>query len=134
MVINYGDKTTRSEFNAMKLDSVYVNLLTTAQTEAEGDTLYNRWLSFHKKLAKRVKEENFNWGKKDSSVIIWDRVYCDREGNIQYYIYNVLDATVTEERKIAFGKLIQSLDPPLKYNVSREAKYAQCGSYRHYVY
>ena len=134
IVVNYGDKKARAEFDALELDSVYINLLTTVQTEEEGDTLYNRWLSFHKSLANRVKEEKFDWEKKDSLVIIWDRVYCDPDGNIEYYIYNVLDTSVTEERKIAFGKLIKSLDPPLKYNVSKEIKYAKCGSYRHYVY
>lgn len=134
LVINYGDITTRAEFDAMELDSVYVSLLTTAKTEEEGDTLYSRWLSFHKNLAKRVEEEKFDWGKKDSSVIIWDRVYCSPNGKIEYYIYNIIDTTVTEERKIAFGKLVESFDPPLKYNVIRETKYAQCGSYRYYVY
>lgn len=107
IVINYGDKTARAEFDAMELDSVYVNLLTTAQTAEEGDTLYNRWLSFHKNLADRVKEEKFEWGKKDSFVIIWDRVYCNPDGKIEYYIYNIIDTTITEERKIAFGKLIE---------------------------
>jgi hypothetical protein len=134
IVVNYGNKIARAEFEALELDSVYVNLLTTAQTEEEGDTLYKRWLSFHKDLAKRVKEEKFDWGKKDSSVIIWDRVYCDPDGKIEYYVYNIIDTIVTEECKVAFGQLVKSFDPPLKYNVSRESKYAQCGSYRYYVY
>lgn len=134
VVVNYGDATAHAKFNTLELDSVYVNLLSTIQNEKDGDTLYNRWLSFHKNLAQRVKDKNFNWGKKDSSVIIWDRVYCNPDGKIEYYIYNVIDTTVTEERKMAYGELIKSLDPPLKYNVSRETQYAQCGSYRHYVY
>jgi len=55
VVVNYGNKIARAEFVALELDSVYVNLLTTAQTEEEGDTLYIRWLSFHKNLASRVR-------------------------------------------------------------------------------
>ena len=134
VVIDFNQQENRESFAKMNLDSVYINLLGSEINEAEGDTFYVRWLAFNKQLADLVKSNNFDWGIEDSSVIIWNRVYCDGNGNIEYYLYNISDTTVLVERKIAFGEFIKTQLPYLKYNVQKDEKYAQCGSYRHYIY
>lgn len=134
IVIDFSQQENRESFAKMNLDSVYINLLGSESNEAEGDTLYIRWLAFNKHLAELVESNKFEWGIEDSSVVIWNRVYCDGNGNIEYYLYNITDTTVLEERIIAFGEFMKIQLPYLKYDVQRDEKYAQCGSYRHYVY
>ncbi|MEN8116760.1 MAG: hypothetical protein ABFS16_07255 [Bacteroidota bacterium] len=134
VVIDFSTKEARDEFSKLELDSLYINLLNTVTNEQEGDTLYQRWLDFNSQLADTVKANNFNWGTKDSSVIIWNRVYCAENGKIEYYLYNIVDSTISQDQKVAYGAFIKTKLPLLKYNVQREYKYAQCGSWRHYTY
>lgn len=134
LVFNFGTQEGRDIFNQLDNDSLYTNLIGTEKDEAEADTLYQRWLGFNKELAKTVKSNNFNWNTKDSAVILWNRVYCNGKGEIEYYLYMIRNENVSEETAKAYGDFIKTQLPNLKYDVQREYKYAQCGSFRHYVY
>lgn len=133
-VFNFGTQEGRDVFNSLDNDSLYTNLIGTEKDKAEADTLYQRWLGFNKELATRVKSNDFNWGTKDSAVILWNRVYCNGDGEIEYYLYMVRNENVSEETAQAFGEFVKTQLPDLKYTVQRDYKYAQCGSFRHYVY
>ena len=40
-VLNFSDKNIRDSFNIDKLDSAYINLLSTVENEQHGDSLFN---------------------------------------------------------------------------------------------
>ena len=134
LVFNFETQEGRDIFNSLDNDSVYTNLIGTEKDKAEADTLYQRWLRFNRELAQTVKANNFEWGTKDSAVILWNRIYCNGDGEVEYYLYMVRDTSVSEKTTHAFGELVKTQLPNLRYNVQREYKYAQCGSFRHYVY
>ncbi len=134
VVFDLSEREIRMNFDFEKYDSVYTNLLSTVTNDAEGDSLFNLWVDFNNELANIIKDNHFDWGSADSSVILWNRVYCSPEGNIEYYLYNVIDSTVSAEQKAAYGDFIQDILPDLKYPLARNYKYAQCGSKRHYTF
>ncbi len=138
VVFDLSDRDTRMNFDFEKYDTVYTNLLNTATNDAEGDSLFNLWVEYRKKLESVIKENHFDWETTDSSIILWDRVYCTSKGEVEYYLYYVLDTafqnTISEERRFAYGDFIKEQLPQLKYPLTRDYKYAQCGTIRYHIY
>nr|WP_321356729.1 hypothetical protein [uncultured Draconibacterium sp.] len=137
-VYNLSEKEIRMAFDFEKLDTVYTNLLSTATNDAESDSLFNIWLGYRKQVENLIKDNHFDWGTTDSSIVLWDRVYCTPEGEVEYYLYYVLDTTfqntIPAERTAAYGDFIKEQLPRLKYPLTREYKYAQCGTKRYHNY
>jgi len=131
VVIDFSTKESREQFQSLNLDSIYTNLLGTEKNEAEGDSLYQSWLGFNEELAQMVRDNHFDWGTTDSSVVLWNRVYCQPDGTIDYYLYFIRDSLVNELSKQRYGEFIQQNISAIKYPVIRNFKYAQCGSFRH---
>ena len=133
-VIDFSKRETREAILASDLDSVYTNLLGTEKDEAEADSLYNDWMRFNAELADLIRDKKFDWGSEDSSIILWNRVYCDGGGKINYYLYFIRDSLVNETAKERYGAFIEENIASIKYPVKRDFKYFQCGSYRHKNY
>ena len=134
VIIDYSTKEAREEFQTMKLDSTYTNLLGSEKSEAEADSLYQSWMDFNKELAQLIRDNNFDWETQDSSIILWNRVYCQNDGTIDYYLYYIRDSIVNEKVAEKYGEFIGQHISEMKYPVNRDFKYAQCGSYRHKNY
>ena len=133
-VIDYSGKEAREAFVALNLDSIYTNLLGSEETEEEADSLYQDWLKFNEELASMIRDKNFDWGTEDSSIVLWNRVYCDGDGKINYYLYYIRDSLANNAAKDRYATFIKENISTLKYPVKRDFKYAQCGSYRHKNY
>lgn len=133
-VIDFSERETREAILASDLDSVYTNLLGTEKDETEADSLYNDWMRFNAELADMIRDEKFDWGTEDSSIILWNRVYCDGDGKINYYLYFIRDSLVNKTAKERYGAFIEENIAAIKYPVKRDFKYFQCGSYRHKNY
>ena len=134
VIVDYSVKETRDQFELLKLDSVYTNLLGTEKDEAEADSLYRSWLNFNRELAKMVRGKQFDWETADSTVILWNRVYCQPGGAIDYYFYYITDSVINQQVGKEYGEFIGKHISGLKYPVVRNFKYSQCGSYRHKNY
>jgi len=134
VIIDYASKQSYEYFQSLHLDSAYTNLLGSEKSEAEADSLYEAWYAFNKELAQMIREEHFDWETQDSSVILWNRVYCQGDGTIDYYLYYIRDSLINEKVGKKYGEFIGQHISNLKYPVNRDFIYAQCGSYRHKNY
>lgn len=134
VIIDYSTREARDQFQTLNLDSIYTNLLGSEKNEAEADSLYQSWLAFNNELAQMIRDKHFDWGTSDSSVILWNRVYCHGDGTIDYYLYFIRDSLVNKQVGENYAEFIRQNISNLKYPVIREFKYAQCGSFRHKNY
>jgi len=132
IVFDLSDREIRMNFDFEKYDTVYTNLLSTVTNEAEGDSMFNLWVGYREKLENVIRENHFDWGTYDSTLIFWDRVYCTPKGEVEYYLFYVLDTAhqsiIPEERRAAYSDFIQEQLPGLNYPLTRDYKFYQCGT------
>ena len=134
-VVSFDNKMAFKEFKKLNLDSLYSNLLDPRKvTKEERQVVIKSWSKFHEKISEYTKKENFKWEVLDSTVKISNKIYFDKNGNVQYYYFKILNPNVTSEKRIEYEKLLLKFSVNEKIDLQRENKFAQCGNikYRNY--
>ncbi|OZV68175.1 hypothetical protein [Winogradskyella aurantia] len=127
-VVNFDNKLAFNEFSKLNLDDKCVNLLDPTNTsEAERKSVINSWSNFHKNVTRFLKEEKFDWEVADSTISIYNRIYFDKNGNINYYVFNINNPSITEEKKAEFENVLLKFSKDVQLDLQRNQAFSQCG-------
>ena len=135
VVVSFENKIAFNEMKKLNLDSIYPNLLNPRNvTESEYKSVTKSWSEFHQKMSKYIKEEEFTWEVQDSTIKISNRIYFDKNGNVEYYSFRIQNSNVTSEKRLEYEKLLLKFSEKEKVDLQRDNKFAQCGNikYRNY--
>lgn len=75
-----------------------------------------------------LKENNFVFNEPTSG---WHRIYFDKSGKIDYYLYLFKDDQLSDEQKAVFAQLINEFIKDYSFPLSADVNFAQCGSVRY---
>ncbi|MFT7251234.1 MAG: hypothetical protein ACI9FW_000961 [Flavobacterium sp.] len=119
----------------MNLDSTYTALLDRKNvSKSEYKIVVESWYEFHKKVAQFIKEENFKWEVPDSTITILNRIYFDKSGTIDYYLFRIRKLSVSAEKRTEYQKVLQKFSKEVTLDLKRTEKYAQCGKIKYLNY
>ncbi|WP_224484728.1 hypothetical protein [Robertkochia aurantiaca] len=130
-VVNFDNKKELAAYTQMNLDSTHPNLLNPQISRSEYDTVVQSWKGLHHDLEQYLSQNDFNWGVKDSTITIVQKIYFNPEGKINTYFFRVINNEVTEEKKEELAHLIASFAQNHSIGIKREEPFAQCGKTRY---
>lgn len=119
----------------LNLDSVYPNLLDPRISKrADFDRVFELWTSFHQRVNKYIKEQNFKWEVKDSFISVTNKLYFDKTGKVDYYFYRIDNPGVSEEKKKEYEKVLESFVKNVQIDLAMDNKFGQCGKIKYLNY
>lgn len=135
IVVNSQNELKYSKIKKLELDKHYHNLLSpNNRAKKEYTEVAKTWGDFHRQIGKIVKENNFTWNVKDSSITVLNRIYFTKNGEVDYYTFRVLNKNVSNAKKAEYEKLLAGNISKVKINLKRDKQYAQCGKVRYQNY
>lgn len=134
-IVSGNNEMAYNEIKKLNLDSTYTNLLDPRNvSESEYKIIAKSWSEFHKKVSQFIKEENFKWEVPDSTITIFNRIYFDKNGTIDYHTFRIKNPSVSDEKQAEYEKLLQKLSKEVKLDLKRSEQYAQCGKTKYLNY
>jgi hypothetical protein len=134
-IVNGINEIAYNKIKKMNLDSTYTDLLDRRNvSESEYKIVVESWYEFHKKVSQFIKKENFKWEVPDSTITILNRIYFDKSGTIDYYLFRIRNASVSAEKQTEYQKVLQKFSEEVTLNLKRVEKYAQCGKIKYLNY
>jgi len=134
-IVSGNNEMAYNEIKKMNLDSTYTNLLDPRNvSESEYKIVAESWSEFHKKVSKFIKEENFKWEVPDSTITIFNRIYFDKNGTIDYYTFKIKNPSVSAEKRAEYEKVLQKFSKEVKLDLKRSEQYALCGKTKYLNY
>ena len=134
-VVSGTNEIAYNEIKKMNLDSTYTNLLNPRNvSESEYKIVAESWSEFHKNVSKFIEQEKFEWEVPDSTITILNRIYFDKNGNIDYYTFKIKNPSVSPEKIAEYEKALQKFSKEVKLDLKRNEKYAQCGKIKYINY
>ncbi|MGG6232288.1 hypothetical protein [Tenacibaculum sp. SDUM215027] len=132
VVVNLQNEVAINEIKKLDLDTKYKNLLNPEfTTDEEYKEVTKSWGDFHKQVGKVLKENDFDWGVKDSSVKILNKIYFNKDGEVNYMMFKVMNENVTSSKKREYEQLLTENITKLKIDLTRKEKFAQCGNVKY---
>jgi len=127
-VVHVKDKKAYAEIKKKNLDSIYTALLDPDNTrDTEYEQVITAWSTFHKKLSSYIKEADFKWEVPDSVITIYNKIYFDKDGKVEYYLFKIGNPSISEKKRIEFNALLQKFSKEVSMDIKRSQGYAQCG-------
>ena len=124
-----------SEIEKLQLDEKYNNLLNPQfSTEEEYKEVRKSWFSFHTQIAEIVKENNFKWEVQDSAIMVLNKIYFNKNGEVDYYVFRVLNESVPNEKKELYEKILTDNVSKIEINLKRNKQFSQCGKVKYQNY
>ncbi|MCA0131712.1 hypothetical protein [Winogradskyella alexanderae] len=134
-IINFDDKLAFADFSKLNLDEKCVNLLDPRNTsKTERERVIKSWSNFHKKINKFMKEEGFSWEVPDSTISIYNRIYFDKNGTVNYYVFNINNPSISELKKAEFKNVLSKFSKEVHIELQRAGQFAQCGKTKYLNY
>ena len=134
-VVNFDNTQALNAFTALNLDHTYTNLLDPRNVAPEEyQAITASWAAFHKKVDKYLKATDFKWNVPDSTISIVNRIYFDKNGAIEYYMFRVINPSVPAEKRAEFEAVLQEFSKEVQLDLSRDEQFAQCGKTKYVNY
>ena len=134
-VFGIHDKIKFEEFKKLNLDDSHVNLLNPKfSTKQEYTTIINSWRAFHQKVNTILSDNNFTWEIPDSTITVFNKIYFSKNGDVNYFLVNIINEKVTDSTKNIYIKLLENNLDKLNIDVVRENQFAQCGKVKYKNY
>jgi hypothetical protein len=119
----------------VNLDSTYTDLLDGRKvSESEYKIVVETWYEFHKKVSQFIKEENFKGEVPDSTITIRNRIYFDKSGTVDYYLFRIRTPSGSIEKRTEYEKLLQKFSKEVTLHLKRTEKYTPCGKIKYLNY
>ena len=131
--LSYGQKamifneTKQNNIRTSYLDSIYASgihadtsLAVFKNNQGEYIVAYQRLL---KDLGKYLKANNFVWDKATKG---FKRIYFDKSGKIDYFLYSFRPDQLTIEQEKRFGELLSKYIEDHSFSLTAPVKFAQC--------
>ena len=126
-VFNFGNEQELAAYNKLNLDKNHPNLLNPQISKREYNKVLNSCTNLHQRIGKYLSKNKFDWGVKENSITLVQKIYFNSEGKIENYFFKVLDENVTEGKKEQFANLVLNFAEKNKIQFESNGKFAQCG-------
>jgi len=110
------------------LDSVYEsavhvdNTKAVFKTEKEQDSLIKEYTVFLRGFGEFLDKHEFKWGQPTK---LWNRIYFNADGTVEYYLYSFHTA-ISVEREKQFQELLRTYLASHKIGITGPRSFAQC--------
>lgn len=129
------DKVAFEKFKKLGLDETHQNLLNpNFSTKEQYIQVIDSWRSFHEKVNEILQSNKFSWGVAKLSVTVVNKIYFDKNGNVNHFLVNITDPDVSDKVKEHYRKLLADNLDKLSINLKREEQFAQCGKVKYQNY
>ena len=109
------------------LDKTYMSALnsdtTLAAFNGREQEFIQGYTSLLKDLGKFLKANDFNWEK---TTRCFNRIYIDKSGKIDYFLYHFKEGELTPEKQAQFAKLLTEFIKTYKFPLTNTVPFAQC--------
>lgn len=120
--------------NYHKLDEEYKSAvhseveLAVFKSDEEQRTHIESYQLFLQGLGKHLKSNGFEW---ETSTKCFNRIYFDKDGSIDYFLFHFIEENVPDEKAEQFRDLLEKYISDYRYPVTASVKFAQCGPVRY---
>jgi len=111
------------------LDSLYKSAvssdikLAVFKTKKQQENLQKAYVLFIQSLASYLKANHFTW---DKQVRCFNRIYFDKNGKVDYFLYNFPKNEITTEKEKEFARLLGLFVKDHKLTLTANEGFAQC--------
>jgi hypothetical protein len=123
----FRDAVENKGLSIEKLDETYQSALhddsTKAAFKGQEKEFYDAYISLLRDLGTHLKENNFKWGKKTRC---FNRIYINKEGGIDYFLFNFKPEEVSSEKEAEFRQHLERFIQTYKFPLTNKVNFAQC--------
>lgn len=83
---------------------------------------------FLQRLGMHLKSNGFKWA---NSTKCFNRIYFDKDGTIDYFLFHFTEENVPADQAKRFQSLLEEFISDYRYPVTASVKFAQCGPVRY---
>lgn len=131
-VMNLEIATDLKKVKELNLDENHANLLNTrTSSKEEQQEVMSSWKNFHQQVGDILKEEKFSWGIGDSNVTMVNKVYFNKNGNVTYYMFRVINESVSLEKRKEFENIMMNHIDNIRIDLQRDTQFSQCGKVKY---
>lgn len=109
------------------LDSTYANGINTDTSKAVFKTNTDEYIAAYQKLLQELgtylKTNGFVW---DKPLRGFNRIYFDKSGKIDYYLYNFKPDQLTSEQEKSFDTILKKFVSTHALSLKAQVNFAQC--------
>ena len=111
------------------LDSLYKSAvhsdvkLAVFKTKVEQENLQKAYVLFIQNLAGYLKQNNFKWEKQ---VRCFNRIYFDKRGKVDYFLYNFPKDEIAADKEKEFVRLLGLFIKDHQFSLTAKEPFAQC--------
>ena len=121
------NQTKEHGIDAAELDSTYRSGIHADTSKAVFKTNQDEYIAAYQQLlqdfGKFLNDNGFVWEKPAHG---FNRIYFDRNGHIDYFLYSFRTNQVTPEQEEEFGRLLQRFISNYTFALTAEEGFAQC--------
>jgi len=125
-------KAEKQGISITALDSIYPSALHSDSTKAVFGNKQQEFIQAYKKtlqdLAAFLKSNNFSWGKQTKC---FNRIYFNKDGGIDYFLYNFGKDEITPEKQARFDGLLNRFIKDYRFTMKATTGFAQCSPVRY---
>jgi hypothetical protein len=122
----------KSGIRVTNLDSLYPSGLHVDSTKSvfhhHQDEFIAAYQGMLQDLGKYLKANGFNWGKPTPG---FNRIYFNKKGTIDYFLYNFRKGDVAEEKEKQFDVLLNKFIKTYQFPMKAKTGFAQCSPVRY---
>lgn len=126
-VFDFDNKEELSAYTKLNLDKTHPNLLNPQISKSDYNSVVKSWTDLHQRIGGFLSENNFDWGVKDSTITIVQKIYFKPNGEIKNYFFNILNKNLTKEKREQFSNLITNFAKQHSIKFQSDESFAQCG-------
>lgn len=122
-------ESEKSGTSIQHLDSLYKSAvhsnpeLAVFKTSDEQQMLQKAYIQFFQELAAFLNKNKFDWEQKTRC---FNRIYINKDGTIEYFLYSFNKEQITEKKEKKFNKLLSQYLQENKFPISANERFAQC--------
>jgi hypothetical protein len=121
------DAAKESALRVSQLDSIYKSGIHADSMQAVFKNNQDEYIAAYQKLlqdlGKHLKANNFTWNQ---PVKGFNRIYFDKDGRIDYFLYSFRPGQLSAEQEKAFDALLNGFIKTYRFPLNAEVKFAQC--------
>lgn len=120
-------KATNNGVSIPVLDSLYQSALHSDSLQAafagQEQEFQQAYVSMLKALGDFLHTNNFKWGKQ---IRCFNRIYINKDGTIDYFLFNFKPGELDPEKELMFEKLLGEFITTYRFSLTNTKDFAQC--------
>jgi hypothetical protein len=129
---SFQNATKNKSISIETLDKTYKSALHTDTAQAAFNGREQEFIKGYTSLlndfGKFLKENNFKWEK---STRCFNRIYIDKSGKIDYFLFHFKEEELSLDRQAQFEKLLNSFIEKYQFPLTNTVNFAQCSPVRY---